>query len=754
MKKIAIMTWFRYNNYGSVLQAYALGKYLRNCGYEVSYIDYLPNKKFPKPLLERLNKDEVFAKFRRILNDGTRTLNEDLQKRGILFSNFINENFEVTQKCDTNSELELLCEDFDTIICGSDQIWSPLIFDEKFFLTFAINKKIRKIAYASSFGMPEIKDKEVFNLMRKAIEHLDYISVREDSGLKIVQKMTDKKAEVVVDPIFLLREEEWNCIAKPYHKRLKKPYILLYLLGDNPFYEKYISWGKKNGYEMVIIPFNNHDYKRGCVVADNVTPEQFVYLIKESAGVCTDSFHGTAFSILFKKPFVTLARFKDNSNISQNERLYTLLNLTKQEQRFAKSFSKKKACLLFESPAIMPELEIRITKAYEFLKESVEERDDKKEDHWGKKPTITCSGCGVCVGICPTKSIKIVKNQYGFYEVVIDKQTCVGCMLCKNICGFNSHTATLTGASVYAARSKAKKILMSSSSGGFATSASVQYLKKGYQIIGCMYDYDIQEAIHTIINSEKEVYVLSGSKYIQSHMDTVLEKIDYSKKYLAIGTPCQIASFNNFLLQKGIRNNFILIDLICHGVPSYNLWHKYIELIRKGKLSGEKICSIFFRKKFSVFTNNNMNMQICSNTKSYRGRQKKDLFFKFFCLGNVYAKACYNCNFRLNSAADVRIGDYWGKKYERISGTSMILTLTDRGTLFLDTLRDELEIEQGAIEDYMQYQQVSNLNPPDNYEKIMKALNDNKINVVYNDFVKKYYLLDPVKDIVKAIFGR
>lgn len=753
MKKIAIITWFRYKNYGSILQAYALGTYLKDCGYDVSYIDYIPNKQFPKPLINRIISDEFHSKIKEIIFDRTKPINMDLFNRGKNFDNFIQRYFKVTEQCSTNSELESLAKGYDAIICGSDQIWSPIVYDEKYFLTFAKNINVKKISYAPSFGMPNIKDRAVYQQMSDAIKQLDSISVREDSGVDIIYDLTGRKAEVVVDPTLLLSKQEWEKIAKPHNNKIEKPYILLYFLGNNSFYGKYIEWIKRNGFEAVLIPVHNHDYDKKCTIAENIGPEQFIELIRNSVGVCTDSFHATVFSILFNKPFLTLARFKDNNSISQNERLYSLLDLIGQRERFVYSYSDKKAHLLQIKFTTLSGLETRIMKSYDFLNSALE-KDIPHTVRKVKNPTIDCSGCGVCAKICPTESIKIEKNRYGFYISKIDISTCINCKLCERICGFNSEISSISKASIYAVRSKNRDILMNSSSGGFATMLSSAYLKKGYQIIGCKYDYSINEAKHAVVKSDENIKDFSGSKYIQSHIDDVLCEIEVEKKYVFIGTPCQVASLNNYLVKKGIRDRFILVDLICHGVPSYNLWHKYVSLIRKKFLCGENIKKISFRKKTNEYTNNNMNMEFVSENKSYICKQQKDLFFKFFCLGNVYARSCYNCNFRTNSSADIRIGDYWGEKYKTIPGTSMILILTEKGNEVFQEVFDELEIEQGFLDDYKKYQQTLNINPPDYYEDIMKALQESDIDFVYKKFVKKFYVLDPIKNVIKFLLKK
>lgn len=752
MKKVAIMTWFRYANYGSVLQAYALGTYLKKKEYEITYLDYIPNKAFPKSLISRVMSDEFIAKAKEVLYDRSNPINEDIKNREKLFNIFVENHFNISKRCETNAELANLSSEFEAVICGSDQIWSPIVFDEKYYLGF-VDKNTRTIAYAPSFGMTKIRNMDVKNEISSALKNIDFLSVREDSGIDLIENMTGRKAQVVVDPTLLLSRNEWSEMEETYSDVPLKPYVLFYLLGNHRFYNQYIDWYKKNGYEILIIPFHNYDYKRSGKIAKSVSPGNFINLVKNAEGVCTDSFHGTVFSILYNKPFVSLARFKDNESISQNERLYALLELTDEKDRFAKNFSIGQAKLLFRKLKSLDKLNERIDQSYAFLDNALKFEHNEKS-YSVDFITKNCSGCGVCKSSCPTKSIDIKLNKYGFYESSINKNTCIDCHLCEKICGFNGKNNRIEKAKVYALRSKNKNLLMNSASGGFATEISLLLCNDNYKIIGCQYDYKVNEAKHVIVDNKADIRKLAGSKYLQSHVDNILNIIDHNSKYLFIGTPCQVASLNNYLEKKGIRENFILIDLICHGVPSYNLWKKYLGYISKKYLNNEKINEIKFRKKVSKSTNNNMNMYIKTKNNCYLHSQEKDLFFKFFCLGNVYSKACYNCNFRVKSCADIRIGDYWGNTYKEIPGTSMVLVLTDRGEKIIDLYKDYFVIDKGEWKDYQMYQQNENINPPNNYVSLMEELNNGDILKAYHDYCRDYYVLNPIKDIVKKLIRR
>ena len=136
MKKVGLMTWYTYKNYGTVLQAYALSEIIKKNGYECDLIDYKPKNGY-------INKQTYGVFFRRGYKKVIEIYNRPYIKneRNFYFDSFINEYFSKSNKCNTHSELKMLNEDYDAFVCGSDQIWSPLEYNQDYFLSFADEKK-------------------------------------------------------------------------------------------------------------------------------------------------------------------------------------------------------------------------------------------------------------------------------------------------------------------------------------------------------------------------------------------------------------------------------------------------------------------------------------------------------------------------------------------------------------------------------------------------------------------------------------
>ena len=224
MKKIGIITFHCSYNYGSVLQAYALQKYLINNGYNVKIIDYR-SKNYDMYHLFKL----WMLKYPLKLLAENRHINR-LIRRKYNFLHFINESMHLTNKKYLyNDDLTVLNNEFNVFIAGSDQIWNPVCtggVDSNFFLNFVDGRVNKRIAYAPSLAHASFEDK-ILNEMCGYIEKFDAISVREEIGKKILKNNTSKNIEVVLDPTMLLEEKDYKTLEiKP---KFDKPYIFVYM---------------------------------------------------------------------------------------------------------------------------------------------------------------------------------------------------------------------------------------------------------------------------------------------------------------------------------------------------------------------------------------------------------------------------------------------------------------------------------------------------------------------------------------------
>lgn len=308
-----------------------------------------------------------------------------------------------------------------------------------------------------------------------------------------------------------------------------------------------------------------------------------------------------------------------------------------------------------------------------------------------------CYGCGVCALFCPFDIIEIVQNKNGFYQPKISSQdSCLNCGLCLSVCAFNGRKITPTNDHAivgYSCWSKNKNHRKECSSGGVGFEIGSSLIKKGYKAISVRYNSETEIAEHYLASSIEEFKESMGSKYIPSYTSSGLSTINKEDKYFVTGTPCQIDSLRKYINKENITDNFVLMDFFCHGVPSLKLWEKYLFHLKKSRIQIKKI---IWRNKqngwhdsFKMTAYNKKDQQVfISHDK------RKDLFYRFFfghyCLG----KQCYHdCKYKMTaSAADIRIGDLWGKTFKNnIEGVSGVLALTEKGKQVIESTQN-LEI--------------------------------------------------------------
>lgn len=324
---IAILTWLHNGNYGSILQAYALQQYLRNKGLNVQNIDLHPSiiEKFKNMIQQRnplfIFKDKWIALEARKSCKDKKALLEKTDK----FNSFLNSNFNLTRKYRKFDELKELSGEYDAYICGSDQVWSPMLLSPSYYFDFLKDSE-KKIAYACSFGMSSIP---VSKRMKIAnwLQSFDAISVREDTGIKIVKDLIGRDVVLNVDPTMLLDSIEWSFIL-PSRPLVEVDYMFCYFLTYNAdYWKKSVAIAREKRLKLVLIPTTKETYNiEGAEIIENAGPEDWVNLIKHASLISTDSFHGCVFSIIFQKQFIVFKRFADSNILSQNSRIYTLLS--------------------------------------------------------------------------------------------------------------------------------------------------------------------------------------------------------------------------------------------------------------------------------------------------------------------------------------------------------------------------------------------------------------------------------------------
>ena len=253
-------------------------------------------------------------------------LNKNLEIREKKFEEFRNK-FRLTKPFTTYEEIAQQCEKYSDVLVGSDQLWLPVNVVSDYYTLNWVPNNINKVSYATSFGISSIP-KKYYDKYRKFLSRIDFISVREKNACELVTDISGKDAELVCDPTLLLNKKEWLEIQeeKPI---VKGNYILCYFLGKNIEHRKFAEKLKeRTGYKIVSINHCDEYVKYSDKFADeipyNIGPGEFINLIRNAKYVCTDSFHGTVFSLINKVNFFTFERFAGkNIKMSTNSRIYS-----------------------------------------------------------------------------------------------------------------------------------------------------------------------------------------------------------------------------------------------------------------------------------------------------------------------------------------------------------------------------------------------------------------------------------------------
>lgn len=331
MKKTATVTWITWLNYGSYLQAYALQHVIKSLGYENAIID---DERIVYPLGKHSNDawlrdlpfyKQVYLRIKQRLISYIR--NTDAKKIEKRYKRFRKKYLTIDNSF---NELEELNNKYDVFIAGSDQIWAPTkeVFKPYYYLNFARKKKISYAASINSDFYPDDFKLPVSELLKD----FSHISVRENDGKVLLESFIQKKIEVSLDPTLLLTANEWQIVANKRHSR--RLYVLCYFLSYNETYLEYArNFARQRNLPLYFFSTNNQ-YRPFADKMVAAGPSEFISYIRNASFVLTDSFHGTVFSILHEKEFITFKRFKGKSASNQNERLNNLFRITGINGRF------------------------------------------------------------------------------------------------------------------------------------------------------------------------------------------------------------------------------------------------------------------------------------------------------------------------------------------------------------------------------------------------------------------------------------
>lgn len=343
---IGLCVKYFHENYGGMLQAYATVTMLEDRGLDYELIQYKKHYSFIEKIrqIPRLfngillnDKKEAFKK-----KMGKRNHPEFASKEAIrltAFRKFRDEKF--SNLSPVFIGFEALCrgsQRYLAVITGSDQLWSPAGLPTNFYNLMFVPDNIRKISIASSFGVKYIPWYQTYRT-KYFLNRIEFISMRENRGSEIVKELTGKSVPTILDPVFLFDKKGWKRLV-PEEKVYDFPYIFAYFLGNNAEHRKAVSTVAKR-LDCKIVTLKHLDQYVECdenfgdYAPYDVDPTRFLNLLRGATYVCTDSFHGSLFSIIHHISFVTFNRYDEKSKHSKNSRIDTFCtNLGLQDRRF------------------------------------------------------------------------------------------------------------------------------------------------------------------------------------------------------------------------------------------------------------------------------------------------------------------------------------------------------------------------------------------------------------------------------------
>ena len=315
-----------------------------------------------------------------------------------------------------------------------------------------------------------------------------------------------------------------------------------------------------------------------------------------------------------------------------------------------------------------------------------------------------CYGCTACSTVCKRKAISFNKDEEGFLYPKVDSQLCTRCGLCAKICpALSKDDLVDTEQHYFAVKHKDGEVLKRSSSGGLFTAISDIVLENKGVVYGAIHDANLQ-TIHTRATNKEERDKQCGSKYVQSNIGCTFIDINKDlaegRQVLFVGTPCQCAGLL-VSIKPEYRCNLLVVDLICNGAPSPQIFQDYIKYIEKK--SGSEVVDHIHRPKDTGWGHIEKNIFAngCTDNTSDFSQAWKKIFYS----GNVLRKCCYDCKFAdKKRVTDITIGDYWGIEKTSIdinitNGVSLYIGNTEKGVLLINEIRRHMEVKNSCYLD-------------------------------------------------------
>ncbi|MCL2031633.1 MAG: polysaccharide pyruvyl transferase family protein [Oscillospiraceae bacterium] len=732
--RAAVVTFYHgENNYGALLQGYALSRALSRLGYEPELLRLQKSRaSFSARLRGALKRHGPLRAFlllvKRMREKARAPLNAwirgGLEARHAALGRFRDEKIPHSETVYTKTTAASCADRYDVFLCGSDQIWNPALPDMfVYWLGFAPEGK-RKIAYAPSLGGAKLEDEEAA-AAQSYLRGLTAVSLRERDGRDRINELEGgTRAQWTLDPALLLTREDWDGLCGSEERPVEGPYLFAYLLGGSRRHRRAVTaYARRRGLRLVTLPHLLGTY-RGCDARFgderlyDVPPERFLSLIRHADAVATDSFHACVFAGLYHTPFWAFPRD------GMNSRLHSLMEIFGAEGRLP-GFDGGKAVLTDEAPPIdFDRLDRRVAERREeslaFLRgaltadigpaacapEALRKFEEPGERETGVSVADTgdaCTGCRACELACPEQCLIMKPDAEGFIYPVIDQAACTRCGRCRRVCHARKTPSGAGGRASWFGWHRDETVRRGSSSGG-AYTAIAECFSGGADdalIFGAVYDSERGKVRHTAA-AFSGLAAQRKSKYVFSDLEDGYrragEALKQGRRVLFSGTPCQISGLYAYL--GGDSGHLLTVDFICHGVPGPRVLREHLAYIAKGR----ELRSVDFRSKVYGWTRGALLAEFADGRRYLRDAES-DAFMAAFLGDCSLRKSCYACRYSGEARrADVTLGDFWAvgrvdPAYNDEKGISLVSANTPKGRALIPALESRMCLMPLAPED-------------------------------------------------------
>ena len=317
---------------------------------------------------------------------------------------------------------------------------------------------------------------------------------------------------------------------------------------------------------------------------------------------------------------------------------------------------------------------------------------------------IECCGCMACADMCPKQAISVKNDSHGFAYPFVQSDLCVNCGLCGKVCAFkHGQPVVAYDKKCYAVKNRSNETRMKSSSGGMYTALTDYVLEQHGVVYGAAY-VSKDKVAHIRCETEEVRDRTRSAKYVQSDMRgiylQVKNDLQQGKLVLFSGTPCQVAEARKVF--QDYRGRLILVDLICHGVPSPMIFREHIRYCEEK--TGKTVAEYQFRPKVGDGRNKRPAVKYTDGTVDAKSPYI-DLYFQMFNENKNLRESCFDCPYSSqNRPGDITIGDFWGIKnlmpdFEDGYGISAVIVNSEQGAKVFQEIQSGLEVCESTYED-------------------------------------------------------